>query len=217
MPSPPPAYAAADIDALSHSLSGLSVGNPSSVSPRSSTPPPSANLLPPVTPRRQTRLYEIHSPNLCGVTSEWSQAAALTQGIPQAQARSISSPRKPRRKKGAIVVFYGRRPGTYATWNGPAGAEMQVRQVSGALFQGYETAAEAEAAYQYAEAHRWTGVRGSGALPPPNSLASAIPALPLPLDPTAPIHNPLHGAVGAPIHTWYIVYAGITPGIYLSQ
>ncbi|KAJ7838434.1 hypothetical protein B0H13DRAFT_2367459 [Mycena leptocephala] len=96
--------------------------------------------------------------------------------------------------------------------HGPQGAHIQVTRVSGAVSQGYQSMAEARAAYDYAYIRNWTGVRG---LPAPRQVR-AIEALPLPILPDDPTPNPLHGAAGAGAHRWHIVYAGITPGIYLS-
>jgi hypothetical protein len=77
--------------------------------------------------------------------------------------------------------------------------------------------AEAQAMFDYAQQRSWTGVRHSRPLSPSDAPLDvpAVPALPVPLDSDAVLHNPLHGsAASAP--SWHVVYAGITPGIYAS-
>ncbi|KAJ7100989.1 hypothetical protein C8R43DRAFT_1141251 [Mycena crocata] len=222
MPNPPPPYELVAVNDLVGRLSQLSVAGSSPTrleSSRPTTPPREAPPGPVTPPRpRNNRIFEFHSPTHCGRTSEWSIASHLTQGVPEAHVHSVvQTPKKKRRKKAAHVVFYGRCPGTYTSWYGPDGAEAQVKHVSAAVHQGYESIPDAERAFEYASSMHWTGVRGSAS--PSQSVAptQAIPVLPLPLHSlNNPGFNPLHGSTRGPVQTWYIVYAGITPGIYLS-
>ncbi|KAJ7836518.1 hypothetical protein B0H13DRAFT_2368688 [Mycena leptocephala] len=141
-----------------------------------------------------------------------SKAAYFSQRVPQGRVRAIArSPSSPRPNNRGFAVFYGRIPGYYQQWHGPQGAHAQVTCVSGALCQGYETLAEARATYNYGCSRNWTGVRGV-----PAGEVRPIESLPVPIVPDDPTPNPLHGAVGARTHRWHIMYAGITPGIYLS-
>ncbi|KAJ7907521.1 hypothetical protein B0H13DRAFT_1879461 [Mycena leptocephala] len=54
-------------------------------------------------------LYCFNSPTSNGVTMEWSVAAGATQGVHNGHVYALMSPRKPRTKKAAYVVFCGRR------------------------------------------------------------------------------------------------------------
>ncbi|KAJ6453450.1 hypothetical protein DFH09DRAFT_1351268 [Mycena vulgaris] len=83
-----------------------------------------------------------------------------------------------RQKKRGYVVFYGRIPGVYAHWNGPHGAEAQVKGIKGSLYQGYTLLDNATEAFNYARARGWTAPRTSR--PPSPSSTSAIVTLPTP-------------------------------------
>ncbi|KAJ7035428.1 hypothetical protein C8F04DRAFT_1258980 [Mycena alexandri] len=190
--------------------------------PRPRTPPPPPlppNYSPPVptTPARpNSRVYQFQTPTRSGRTREWSEASHHTQGVPHALVRTIQSPTTPRTKKrGAYTVFYGRQPGVFKHWFGVGGAQVQVTGVPSAVHQGYATVAEAEAAFNYALERSWVAVRGSRPPSPSELPQTAIPTLPLPQDLTVSIHNPLHGASPS-TPKWYIVYTGISPGIYAS-
>jgi hypothetical protein len=86
-----------------------------------------------------------------------------------------------------------------------------VKGVSGNIYQGYPSLAAAQAAFDYASRRSWTR-----AIPAHPSLPrQAIPTLPSPtglLD--AP--NPLHGTDTVLGTSWYVVFSGITPGVYDS-
>ncbi|KAJ7024359.1 hypothetical protein C8F04DRAFT_1192483 [Mycena alexandri] len=140
------------------------------------------------------------------------EASHLTQGVAGARVRAVRLAPSPRSKRGAYTVFYGHRPGVFEHWTGPAGAEAQVKGVKGAIYQGYSSQREAEAAYRYAWERGWTMVRPSSSSNP----QPPIPALPEPSQsPVDGIPNPLHGSA-ASNPRWHVVYAGINPGIYAS-
>ncbi|KAJ7481408.1 hypothetical protein B0H11DRAFT_1915560 [Mycena galericulata] len=82
-----------------------------------------------------------------------------------------------------------------------------VNSVPNNIFRGYYTVAEAQAAFQYALQRSW--VRSV------DTPVTAIPALPLPA-PVIDSSNPLNGDETLD-DTWYIVYRGITPGVYRSH
>ncbi|KAJ6499620.1 hypothetical protein C8R47DRAFT_1211929 [Mycena vitilis] len=143
-----------------------------------------------------------------------SEASFFSQSVPNGRAQAIRSPARPRTKRVAHVVFFGRRPGVYREWFGPTGAEKEVTKAKGAVHQGYSSVGEADAAYEYADEHGWTGVRTSRPSSP-SSPPVPLPDLPIPQRFDAETHNPLHGATPSnPL--WHVVYAGITPGIYAS-
>ncbi|KAJ7682144.1 hypothetical protein DFH06DRAFT_1318729 [Mycena polygramma] len=225
MPRPPPPYQAHDdlqdvaLDSLISNLSDLQVSALSQPSPRVSRPlvhPPPPPPRTPSPPPSGTRLYVYNSPTRSGHTTEWSEAAHHTQGSPQSRVKGIGKAhKKPRRHNKAYVVFYGLIPGVYDDWYGADGAEVQVSGVPGSVSQGYRSREEGEAAYTYAIAHNWTGVRRRRNSPNPTP-PTQISTLPVPFAPLDPTPNPLHGAANAPSKLWYNVYAGITPGIYLS-
>ncbi|KAJ7617533.1 hypothetical protein DFH06DRAFT_1342948 [Mycena polygramma] len=202
---PPPPYEARDEyqdPVLNRLISGLSDLQVSALSspraPRS--PPPRAP--PPRTPSpTPTRLYAFSSPTRSGHTTEWSEAAHHTQGSPQGHARAIIKPRKKsRRKSNAYVVFFGVVPKVYDHWYGPNQAHEQVSGVPGSVSKGYGTRPEAEAAFAYAVARNWTGVRRRRYSSPPTP-PSAIFTLPVPMSSLDPSPNPLHGSSDAPIRT----------------
>ncbi|KAJ7810045.1 hypothetical protein B0H13DRAFT_1927548 [Mycena leptocephala] len=147
-----------------------------------------------------------------------SMAAFHTQGTPDSSARLLfKSPKKKKNKRLGYVVFYGRQPGVYAQWSGPASAEEQIRRVRGALHQGYDSLAEAHAAYKYARERSWTRALDSRPSSP-TTAPDAIPVLPVPAlrsDSEILAPNPLRGAPSRN-QRWYVVYAGIAPGIYGS-
>ncbi|MBE0558611.1 MAG: RNase H1/viroplasmin domain-containing protein, partial [Proteobacteria bacterium] len=47
------------------------------------------------------------------------------------------------KSKRYYAVARGARPGVYAAWFGPGGAEEQIRGVAGALYRGFSSLAEA--------------------------------------------------------------------------
>ncbi|KAJ6494918.1 hypothetical protein DFH09DRAFT_1337560 [Mycena vulgaris] len=112
-----------------------------------------------------------------------------------------------RQKKRGYVVFYGRIPGVYAHWNGPHGAEAQVKGIKGSLYQGYTLLDNATEAFNYARARGWTA---------PSNFAAAQPIINIGHcnTPHAQRFAPRPGSSAD--SKWHIVYAGITPGIYRS-
>ncbi|KAJ7886947.1 hypothetical protein B0H13DRAFT_2342687 [Mycena leptocephala] len=102
---------------------------------------------------------------------------------------------------------------------GPYNAWDQVRPlvdgVSGSLFQGYDSIEEARAAFQYAEERSWT--RDCTSPRPPSSWpASLVPQPTGFLDAPNPLHTGLTGSASRG-HRWYVVFRGITPGVYQSS
>jgi hypothetical protein len=156
-----------------------------------------------------------------------SEASYYSQGSPGGQVKTVFNQSESHPPRRAYAVFYGRKPGVYtqwsvfqsscvaflilpkarSSWGGSSSEGCPQRGVS-----------KAQAAYEFAQRKTWTGVRG---LPSP-SLISHPPAIsalpdPIPVNPLEPTANPLHRTAGpSGQQKWYIVYAGITPGIYLS-
>ncbi|KAJ6493941.1 hypothetical protein C8R47DRAFT_1213626 [Mycena vitilis] len=201
MSSPPP-YPESDFDRLLRNFQGLGLSSPS---PTSS---PSADLP----------LYRYESPTK-------DEAAEISQGVAGAHASRVGA-RQARRgsPKTAIVVFFGLQPGVYDSW---AEARVHVDGVSGSLYQGYPSRPAGDAAYAYAQRHSWVRVctrrRGprprSHPHPTPASASAPIPVLPQPvgiLDMPNPLHIDGSGAA-SPGHRWYVVYAGVAPGVYQSS
>ncbi|KAJ7673626.1 hypothetical protein B0H17DRAFT_1208317 [Mycena rosella] len=137
-----------------------------------------------------------------------SLAGNATQGVPggHVQALHNSRKKKPRSKKAAYVVFCGRRCGVFYTW---AETQALASGVCNCIFRGYASTVEAHNAFAFAQVRGWTHVTD-------NTFASPISVLPQPLD------SPDDGANSLNAHEplddrWYIVYRGITPGLYRSQ
>ncbi|KAJ7116754.1 hypothetical protein C8R46DRAFT_1239369 [Mycena filopes] len=92
--------------------------NSSSSPPQRRTRPPlhpqpqPPSPLPHNSPSSSQRTYQFDSSTRSGITTDWAEASTLTQGVPSARVQALG-PRKTRsrKKRGAYVVFYGRRPG----------------------------------------------------------------------------------------------------------
>ncbi|KAJ7715850.1 hypothetical protein DFH07DRAFT_974074 [Mycena maculata] len=92
--------------------------------------------------------------------------------------------------------------------------EAMVRGVSCSIQQGYSTFEGATAAFEYARLRGWTRrVPDDSFIVPSAVLPPAIPWLPQP-PAFSDAPNPLHGEHNG---LWYIVYCGITPGVYPSS
>ncbi|KAJ7080720.1 hypothetical protein C8R43DRAFT_965690 [Mycena crocata] len=165
----------------------------------------------------QTTPSSPHASTASGYTAAWDVAANATQGVSGATAHLITpQPSSPSTwsKKKAFAVFCGFLPGVYLTW---AEAEAQVKGASGCLFKGYKSEAAAMAAFEYALQRSWTRTcQPRGAALRERVEPIAIPALPTPMG-MLDAPNPLHGDPSDVGSRWYIVYAGITPGVYQSQ
>ncbi|KAJ7732896.1 hypothetical protein B0H16DRAFT_1732626 [Mycena metata] len=117
---------------------------------------------------------------------------------------SASSPNaKSRKKKRGYAVFSGWRIG--ASLNEVIGL---VSGVPNSLYQGYETLLQAQAAFEYAQVRGWTRV-----ISPDGSPSASIARPPSPVGFSDPV-NALHATRSS---LWYVVYAGITPGVYASS
>ncbi|KAJ7834678.1 hypothetical protein B0H13DRAFT_2369765 [Mycena leptocephala] len=220
-PSPPPLYREADPDELSRQLGRLSINI--AISPNTApTPPPQPPPAYTTTSAAASvalpgALYAYSTPQQTGFTPSWSEAAAATQGVPGASARSLiprtRAPPKRVGRKGGYAVFCGLATGAFEHWLTEAGP--LVLGVSNSIYKGYSTLALAQAAYQYALAQGWTRtltrqrasftvlstVQLRGPLPTPNWLFDSL--------------TPLHG--DALEGRWYVVYRGVTPGVYQSS
>ncbi|KAJ7604346.1 hypothetical protein DFH06DRAFT_1349478 [Mycena polygramma] len=182
---------------LQQMLSALTIDGPS-------TPPRGSS--------RSARLYAYQNANTAGITTSWSEAAALTQGVAGGSSLRLTPKSKSKARVGAYVVFFGRVPGVYEFWYEEA--EPHVKGVKGSLYQGYQTPELATAAYEYARERGWTHV-----LPCPRIRFTTAPILRLPtpvgaLDDTP---NPLHNATSTQAGIWYVVFRGICPGVYQSS
>ncbi|KAJ7856281.1 hypothetical protein B0H13DRAFT_2357454 [Mycena leptocephala] len=205
-----------DTEELLQLLDRLNVQDPE---PASTLPaPPQLAVFPPKTPKRPhtpPQVYSYHTPVKSGFTATWAEAAAETQGVRGGTSRRLEKkPRTPQFKKDGYAVFYGLKTGTYKTWTQVA---PLVLGVSGSIYQGYRRLSDAQAAYAYARTRGWTGVCS-----PRRSISSATisnpPILQLPT-PTGLVEdpNPLHVHQSVSSEVWYVVYCGITPGVYQSS
>ncbi|KAJ7778123.1 hypothetical protein B0H16DRAFT_1711663 [Mycena metata] len=125
-----------------------------------------------------------------------------------ALALNAISPNKPRRQKKGYAVFRDRVPGAYKTW---AEVEPLVRRVSGALHQGYPSFDNAVRAFQYAEHQNWPRVCPRPVTPPTTATISILP------QPVGSLDRPnllYAGLEFTATSRWYVVYRGITPGVY---
>ncbi|KAJ7020766.1 hypothetical protein C8F04DRAFT_1274602 [Mycena alexandri] len=136
------------------------------------------------------------------------QTPLLGRKVFRAVPRAVSNPRKsPPRSAGGYAVFFGRQIGAFPLWDDVQPLVIGVRC---SLFQGYPTLAQAQAAFDYAAHRAWVRV-----ISPSLTLTthSAIPSLPTPLlDSPSPLHPDNTNSDGR----WYVVYSGVTPGVYSS-
>ncbi|KAJ7188432.1 hypothetical protein C8R46DRAFT_1205586 [Mycena filopes] len=171
-----------------------------------------APSTPPPYPAATRNIYHYHTPRGRGSSDHWATAGTATQDVPGARVRAIARPstRPSRSKKpGGYAVFFGRVPGPYRTW---AEVEPLVSRVKSAIFRGYRTFDQAQAAYTFALAKSWIRTCTSR----PSSSTPPALTMPTPLDPSAhDTPNPLHGD-DALDDVWYIVYRGVRPGVYHS-
>ncbi|KAJ7430094.1 hypothetical protein B0H11DRAFT_2264328 [Mycena galericulata] len=154
-------------------------------------------------------LYRFDSPTKSGYTPDWSEAGTATQGSPS-HVHAIRKQRKNRKngnKIEAYAVFRGRTIRVMQSW---PQVQAAISGVSFALQQGYPTVALATAAFELAsqrgwtlQADSWSGqpVSVSRAPSPINAEQSTAPTL-------------MHRHAQDP---WYVVYAGINPGIFASS
>ncbi|KAJ7156554.1 hypothetical protein C8R43DRAFT_1125749 [Mycena crocata] len=136
-------------------------------------------------------VYRFESPTQEGHTYSWSRAGVATQGVPNAFVREVQTgtANKSRGKKVAYVVYCSIRTGVFRSWRE---TQPLVNGVSNCIYRGYTSLAQAEAAFSYALQRSW------------------------PITSTADPTNPINGSETCD-DKWYVVYHGITPGVYRSH
>ncbi|KAJ7075968.1 hypothetical protein C8R43DRAFT_966270 [Mycena crocata] len=145
-------------------------------------------------PRPSERIYSYSSPTRSGVTNRWAEAANATVGIPHAQSHKLSS-------------YH------HKAKSASRGDEVQLitSGSGGNIFQGYPTLQAARAAFEYAESQTWRGVTTANSVAPGATISPSQRPIPISHN-SGPIKTtPLHCGV------WYIVYKGISPGVYQSH
>ncbi|KAJ7169366.1 hypothetical protein C8R43DRAFT_1121239 [Mycena crocata] len=157
-------------------------------------------------------VYRFDSPGNSGYTNQWSIAGAATQGVANASVHRVqhASPHGKRVVKAAYVIFVGTDTGVFFTW---LQTKPLVSGVKNCIFRGYATVTEAYRAFEYAQARSWVRVVSNAPVTHP------IQALPQPQNPEDnDEENPLNGDEPFDGNSlWYIVYRGITPGVYRSH
>jgi hypothetical protein len=92
-----------------------------------------------------------------------------------------------------------------------AETQRSVSGISGHIFRGYQSVAAAQAAFSYARSRSWT--RAASA----TSSQTPLLSLPKPISESDEVEvNPLHDTESLD-DTWYVVYSGISPGVYRSM
>ncbi|KAJ7430876.1 hypothetical protein B0H11DRAFT_2262776 [Mycena galericulata] len=200
-------YDDAEIVALIASLDLADLGLADAENPRAPSPPP-RTPSPRLPSHNHPTAHISHTkrPDFATrYTTEWSMAGSATQGVTDGRVFAVSPKRKNKKsKKSAYVVFCGSRFGVFHSW---AEVKPLVTGFSNSVFRGYNTVAEAQAAFQYALSRGW--VRNG------YSTVTAISTLPTPASDLLG-DNPLNG-LEPHNSTWYVVYRGITPGVYRSH
>ncbi|KAJ7301064.1 hypothetical protein DFH08DRAFT_827841 [Mycena albidolilacea] len=148
------------------------------------------------------------TPTRSGLTTSWATAGVATQGVPGASVAAVQKGTPTPKNKGlktAYVVFHGRDPGVYTVW---PEVNATVNGFSNAIYRGYGSREEAEAAFAYALDHHWVCGAGAAATPiiftPPTPLQFFLDADPI---------NPLQGSERL---DWQVGFRGIKPGVYSS-
>ncbi|KAJ7695518.1 hypothetical protein B0H16DRAFT_1750694 [Mycena metata] len=163
---------------------------------------------------RGGRLYAFDNPTQRAVTPFWSEAASASQGVPGGSTQRLTptnSKKKRSRGCGGYAVFFGRQTGAFRAWF--TEAEPLVKGVNNSLYQGHDTFLQAQAAYNYIRERGCTRTLPHA----PDSIAERpMTELPVPVGLLDRV-NPLHARSGLQTGLWYIVYAGITPGVYQSS
>jgi hypothetical protein len=133
--------------------------------------------------------------------------------------------------KAAYVVFRGLEIGVFLTWyvlwsrtSPPVFFCLAIHRdataavTSGVRFslqQGYSIVEHAHAAFEFAHRNGWT-CRSAAWAATPVSRADAPLPLPESDSDTPPSHNSVLGR-RPPAGRWYVVYAGINPGVFATQ
>ncbi|KAJ7043430.1 hypothetical protein C8F04DRAFT_1175263 [Mycena alexandri] len=171
---------------------------------RVSTPPPPVSLV----PRASTSRYIVSTrdrPERPIVTTSWFEAGSISHSVAQSTVRRMDSPRRSRKpRSAAYAVFYGGAVGAFTDWT-RVSASITGHGV--AIYSGFSSLEEAQAAFDYARAKGWTADAPSYTIP------QALPPAPLPL-PSSYDRNPLNS--GGTHELWYAVCRGIVPGVYRS-
>ncbi|CAK5273726.1 unnamed protein product [Mycena citricolor] len=180
--------------------------------PRSESPVPhsSSYSSPPALVQRTVErrpVYQYQTPGFAGLTNDWSVAGALTQDVPGSRAYSVSPRKKNRRPRpAAYVVFVGREPGVCDSWDQ---CNEKMLGYPCALYRGYTSRADADAAFLYAQQRGWTSS-------PDADVFRYVPPIPV-TDDDYETYNPLSGNESANDQLWYVVYRGLRPGVYRSS
>ncbi|TRM61684.1 hypothetical protein BD626DRAFT_548868 [Schizophyllum amplum] len=140
---------------------------------------------------------------------------SLPERAPDTRARTLQDGQHPRVDAGgpAYAVFVGREPGVYVSW---AECLVQVKGVAHNSYKVYSNFAGAERAYTAAEARGLTCTA--------EERASDIRRVILhqrmePQDLALCLHfldDPTSKAMAYGASRWYVVYAGLQPGVYLT-
>ncbi|KAJ7721102.1 hypothetical protein B0H16DRAFT_1896591 [Mycena metata] len=138
-----------------------------------------------------------------------STAGSVTQAVPNTCVHAVQrlGPKKKKKngKKATYIVFCGHTCGVFGTWEETS---PLVTGVPNTIFCGYPTLSQAEAAYAYADSRSWIRVAD-------RPMASGIAWLPQPINIQQTL-NALNNNTEFD-DKWYIVYRGITPGVYRSH
>ncbi|KAJ7061955.1 hypothetical protein C8F01DRAFT_1251785 [Mycena amicta] len=179
--------------------------------PPPSEPAPSSDPAPEPAPPVSSparREYVYSSPTVPPThTTQWSEAAHATQGVPNGHVRLVAQEAAPRKKAVCWVVFRGRTNGVFNSWSS---VEDATRGFRFAVYQGYSVVADARRAYGYATAKGYTSTD-----PPQGGLPLPLAQIPASiLDATNRIIDDSRLVPRTTDDPWYIVYQGVNPGIY---
>ncbi|KAJ7062240.1 hypothetical protein C8F01DRAFT_1284703 [Mycena amicta] len=209
--TPPPTNkgkgkAKADAPASSQSSSFLS----SATSSSALSPPTSSSAAPSATPTRPPPQYVYSTPEKgTTFTSEWSEAGAQTQGVPQSHVKKLFNSPRDKTRRACFVVFRGHQAGVMDDW---AAVETAIRKFSGAVYCGYQSRADATRAFNHALEAGWTSTTPHS----PGELPMAPDKTPRPITTyDLSLFGDRVRARGSQ-ETWYVVYVGIRPGVYAT-
>ncbi|KAJ7704199.1 hypothetical protein B0H16DRAFT_1482688 [Mycena metata] len=187
----------------------LSTIDPAPTSPQ--TPPPAQPHVPterhtfPSLPSRSVRaqqtIYQFELPTRRGYSTDWSTAGFATQAVPGARVHAVQ-------RLGSKKKKSGKKPPTSYSAVVHVAFSRRVTGVPNSIFRGYPTVSEAQAAFEYANSRGW--IRFAD-----RPVTSGIARLPQPIN----IQDTLNALNNDTDFDgrWYIVYRGITPGVYRSH
>ncbi|KAJ7053212.1 hypothetical protein C8F01DRAFT_1235939 [Mycena amicta] len=142
-------------------------------------------------------------------TSQWAEAGASTQGVPQGHVRRLFASPRDSSRRACFVVFRGYQVGVVDDWSA---VQSKTSKFRCAVYSGYQSRADATRAFDHAVQAGLT----STTPPSPGELVLRASKTPRPI--TAHDFSLFGDRIRArgSQEPWYAVYIGIRPGVYAT-